>query len=245
MQKRIKIAILGYGKMGKEIEALAPEMFCEVAAIIDNAQDWERFLSLGETVDVAIDFSHPAAVVNNIYKCFELHLPIVVGTTSWESAREEVKKYCLEKEKSLFYASNFSIGVNLFFSLNRQLSAMMRSFEQYGVKVKETHHTAKVDMPSGTALSLIDDILVSDPRYQTWALKTEDEFSMAGTIEVDAKRIEGVVGDHEVVYESDQDCIRISHSAKSRKGFAQGALVAARWLVDRKGFFNMNDLLKF
>jgi|SRR5690554_397857 len=237
----MKIAIIGYGKMGKEIETAAIERNHEIVLKIN--QDNAHQLTDGslKAADVAIEFSMPETAVKNIKHCFDQSIPIVVGTTGWYDKWEEVKTYCEEKKGSLLAATNFSVGVNIFFELNRKLANLMGDRKEYQTKIEEVHHTEKLDSPSGTAISLAEDVLSLSERYNKW----ENEVSnKENTLPIISFREEGVPGTHTVSYESDIDSISISHIANNRKGFAIGAVIAAEFIRDKSGIFQMRDVLK-
>jgi len=226
--------------MGKEIESLAIEKGHKVVLRIDEKEfslfDSEEF----KTADVAIEFSTPETAYNNIYKCIESNIPVVSGTTGWMNRFDEIKTYCQKKESSFFYASNFSIGVNIMFELNKKLASIMNKFEVYSVSLDETHHVNKIDAPSGTAVTLANEITGELDRVQSWVCNKpakNDELSIT------AKRIGNVTGEHTIIYNSSVDSIELKHSAKSRKGFALGAIMAAEFIIDKTGVFGMNDLL--
>ncbi len=236
----MKIALIGYGKMGHEIEKLAAERGHSVELVIDidNLEDLNPD-NLRRT-DVAIEFTAPTSVTGNILTCFEADLPVVTGTTGWYEELPGITGQCKREGKSLFYASNFSIGVNILFAVNRYLAGLMNKFVQYDVRINETHHTQKLDAPSGTAISLADQILSALERKVKWTLgdtTTENEIMISAVREGDIKGI------HEIIYESDVDLITLRHEAKSRKGFALGAVLAAEFLNGKKGVFTMQDLL--
>ena len=236
----MKIAILGYGKMGQEIERIAILQKHEVALIIDSAEDWEKVGDrLGE-VDLAIEFSQPDTVIENIYHCFDANVPVVVGTTGWHEDLEQIRKDCLERGQTLFFSSNFSIGVNLFFELNRKLAALMSKWVDYEISIEETHHIHKQDAPSGTAIVLANDIIRNNGRKEKWVKKMPENPEDLG---IQSFRTENVPGTHKVKYESDNDSIEIIHTAKNRRGFAIGTLLAAEWLLGKKGIYEMKDLL--
>ena len=241
MEKLLKIAIIGYGKMGHEIEKYAPSMKMKVVAIIDNPDDWQLYTEELKNADVAIEFTSPDVVTANIMKLMDLGIPVVTGTTGWLNKLPEIQNYCEKSNGSLFYASNFSIGVNLFFVINKYLAKLMSQYAEYMISAKETHHTQKIDAPSGTAISMLEDILKENDFYSGWKLAGENPGS--DEIPVDAHRIEGVTGTHVVKYTSPIDTISLKHEAFNREGFARGALMAASWLQDKKGIFTMNDLL--
>ncbi len=243
LKKPLQIALLGYGKMGREIENMALQSGHQIAVIIDNEQDWEAKEKDLAKADVAIDFSQPETAVANIERCFKRNVPIVIGTTGWYTQFEEIKKKCEQQNQSLFYASNFSLGVNLFSVINQKLAQIMNRFSEYDLSMTETHHTQKLDAPSGTAISLAEEILKEIDRKDSWELKTENKKNKDSVLPIEALRIAHVPGTHEVCYSSDVDEIKISHRALNRKGFAKGALLAAEWIIDKKGIFNMRDLL--
>lgn len=237
----MKIALSGYGKMGQEIEKIALERGHEIVVTFNDQDDWiDKEAELAKA-DVAIEFSMPHSVVSNIFKCFDAKLPIVVGTTGWYGQLDHVKEVCWKNNKSLLYASNFSIGVNLFFEVNKMLARLMNEHEEYHVSVEETHHTAKVDSPSGTAISLANDIIDNLDSKNLWVNQQSDKDY---ELEIFSHRIEAVPGTHVVKYQSDIDDIEIKHTAKSRVGFAKGAVLAAEWLANKKGVYTMRDLIK-
>jgi 4-hydroxy-tetrahydrodipicolinate reductase len=238
----MKIALIGYGKMGREIEKIALERGNEIVAIIDidNLSDFDSpgFLS----ADVAIEFTRPETAFANYQKCFERNMPVVAGTTGWLKHIDEVKRACQENGQTFFYASNYSIGVNIFFAVNRYLAKIMNGFPQYDVYMGEIHHIHKLDSPSGTGITLAEDILEHIDRKKQWK---ESENGNPDDLLIHSKREGEVPGIHEVIYESEADIIRIKHDAKSRKGFALGAVLAAEFVKDKKGFLTMNDMLDF
>lgn len=237
----MKIALSGYGKMGREIEKIALERGHEIVVKFNDPDDWVGKDEQLRQADVAIEFSMPHSVVSNIFKCFDANVPVVVGTTGWFEQLDHVKQVCYEHNRSILYASNFSIGVNLFFEVNKGLAKLMNEHEDYHVSLDETHHTAKLDSPSGTAIKLANDILDNLGRKDVWVNNPSDKDY---ELEIASHRIENVPGTHVVTYESDIDKIELTHTAKSRVGFAKGAVVAAEWLTDKKGVFTMSDLLK-
>lgn len=230
----MKIALLGYGRMGKVIERIALERGHE---IVLRKNDGDTFEGL-ETADVAIDFSVPDAAVGNISTCLNGNIPVVSGTTGWLEQYHDMAKLCEDKGGAFIYGSNFSLGVNIFFELNAYLAKMMSNVKQYKVSMEEIHHLQKLDAPSGTAISLAKDIIANSD-YSSWAL----ENAKADEILIDAKREEGIPGTHSVFYDSEVDQIEIKHTAHSREGFALGAVIAAEWLVGKKGIYNMKDVL--
>jgi 4-hydroxy-tetrahydrodipicolinate reductase len=233
----MKIALLGYGKMGKTIEEIALNRGHEIVLKIND--DIENYNLKEKEVDVAIDFSIPKAAFKNITTCFQNKIPVISGTTGWLDQYEKARSIC-EKENSAFiYASNFSLGVNVFFELNQKLAGMMQGLEDYSVEIEEIHHTQKLDAPSGTAISLAEQILDKNSKLKGWQLDNADN----DEIPIHAKRIEDVPGTHNVTYESSIDKIEIIHTAKSRQGFALGAVVAAEYIQDKTGIFTMKDVL--
>lgn len=230
----MKIALLGYGKMGKTIERLALERGHEIIfRITEDIDNYDL-----QQADVAIDFSVPDAAFKNITSCFKKQVPVVSGTTGWLHKYEEAVTMCKENNAAFIYASNFSLGVNLFFELNKKLSQMMTNFPEYKVGIEEIHHTQKLDAPSGTAITLAEQIMATSGK-KGWKLENagEDE------IPIQAKRIENVPGTHIISYDSPVDTIKIEHIAHSRDGFALGAIIAAEWLQHKKGNYSMKDVL--
>jgi len=237
----MKIALLGYGKMGEQVEKAALERKHKIVAYIDSEKDWSKQIDKLKQADIAIDFSTPKVVVENIYKCFILHLPIVVGTTGWHQQLEEVKAKCLQENQSLIYAANFGLGVNLFFALNRALAKIMNAYDDFDVSIEEIHHTEKKDSPSGTAIVLANDIIKYLSKKETWVNEMNDNMS---ELSIKSERISNNIGTHTVTYSSHLDVIEITHKSLSRKNFAVGAVLAAEWLIGKKGFFNISDMLK-
>ncbi len=236
----MKIALIGYGKMGHAIEEIAlsrgHEIVCRIDA--DNVGDFES--PAFAAADVAIEFTTPATAVDNYYRAFAAGIPVVSGTTGWLDRMPEIKAAC-EKGCTFFYVSNFSLGVNIFFALNRWLASVMNHFEDYSVSLEEIHHIHKLDHPSGTAITLAEGLIENLDAMRRWS-ETE---SASDLIPVTAKREGEVPGTHIVRYDSEVDTITIEHQAKSRRGFALGAVVAAEFTVGKKGFLTMNDLLPF
>jgi 4-hydroxy-tetrahydrodipicolinate reductase len=236
----MKIALLGYGKMGQEIERIAEKMNHTIHLIIDSEDDWDKLGLELKNADIAIDFSMPSSVVDNIYRCFEANVPVVVGTTGWYEELDEIRNTCIEQGQTLFYATNFSIGVNLFFQLNSSLAKLMSERSDYEISIEETHHIHKKDAPSGTAIVLANDILQSVTRLGKWVNEKSENPSEIG---IKSFRKENEPGTHKVRYESENDIIEITHTAKNRRGFATGAVMAAEWLSGKKGWFEMKDML--
>lgn len=235
----MNIILLGYGKMGKTIERIALERGHTISAKIDVGNQDELDTAQG---DVAIEFSHPDAAFNNITKCLNRNIPVVCGTTGWLDRRGEVEALCSNSHGSFFYASNFSLGVNIFFKLNEFLAKLMNMSSGYSITMEEIHHTEKKDAPSGTAITLAEGILKHTPAKSGWV--TADEVS-DNKIPIKSYRIGQVPGTHTVVYSSPVDTIEIKHTAHSRDGFALGAVLVAEWIPGKKGVLNMDDFLKF
>lgn len=237
----MKIALLGYGKMGKAIEAIAKDRGHVIGVTIDNEDEWLQRMDLLRSCDLAIDFSFPTTVVGNIKRCFDLGMPIVVGTTGWYDQLDTLVSECRQSGQSLFVASNFSIGMNIMFDLNRRLAKLMNGYD-YDVSISETHHIHKLDAPSGTAITLANDIIYELDRKDSWQLSTTPGID-GHAIPITSIREGEVPGIHEVVYDNEIDTITLSHSAKSRKGLALGAVLAAEYLFGKKGYYTMRDLL--
>lgn len=238
----MQIALIGYGKMGKEIEKIALSRGHEIVARIDpfNGEDFASPNLL--KAQVAIEFTVPQSAYGNYLECFKRNLPVVSGTTGWLTHLDEIRAWCNHKGQTFFYASNFSIGVNLFFELNRHLARLMNSQPQYEVSMTEVHHTQKLDAPSGTAITLAEEIIENLDRKSKWEL---DGATSPEAIAIEAIREGAVPGIHTIKYDSPVDEIVIHHSAKSRQGFALGAVLAAEFTQKNKGFLTMSDLLKF
>lgn len=245
----MKIALLGYGKMGQIIERFALERGHEVVLKI-NVHNLEDLTTANlQKADMAIDFSAPDAALANIYACFDANLPVVVGTTGWYGELQKVKDDCLSSNNSLLYGSNFSIGVNLFFYVNKMLAKLMNDFPAYDVQVEEIHHTHKLDSPSGTAMTIAEGIIENIDRKGEWVNEIEgtpfDEVLKNEQLLIASQRIGEVPGTHTVVYSSEVDEIEFKHTAHSRGGFALGAVVAAEWLHNKQGFYNIADIFNF
>ena len=233
----MKIALFGYGKMGKEIEQIALDRGHTIVATINTSTYDSALLA---TADAAIDFSIPEAAFGNITSCIASGIPVVSGTTGWLNQMEAAKKLCTEKKGAFFYASNFSIGVNIFFELNKKLAALMNPYPDYELSMEEIHHTEKRDAPSGTAISLAQDIISTLDRKKSWV---KEEASTAEELPIRSKRIVKVPGTHTILYQSVVDTIEIKHTAHNRKGFALGAVLATEWIQGKSGCFTMKDLL--
>lgn len=230
----MKIGLFGYGKMGKMIERITQERGHSIIAKIDADAQYIDYAAM----DVAIDFSMPDAAYNNITGCFENGVPVISGTTGWLDRYSEAVAICEKHQGAFIYASNFSLGVNLFFELNAQLAKMMAGLKEYNVSMEEIHHTQKLDAPSGTAITLAEGI-IQNSDYEKWALDNADE----GTIPITSIREGSVPGTHSITYESAVDKIEIKHEAFNREGFALGAVIAAEWLRGKTGVFTMKDVL--
>jgi len=236
----MKIALIGYGRMGKEIEKIALSRGHETGLIIDISNPEDLTVENLKKCDVAIEFTIPTSAVNNYNICFEAGIPVVSGTTGWLDKKEEVYQKCTETSGTFFYGSNFSVGVNLFFELNKKLAELMAPRSEYGVEMTEVHHTQKLDAPSGTAISLAEDIIEKLPKTSSWV---NDKTPAEGEMNIKSERVGQVPGIHTIKYESDVDYIEITHSAKSRQGFAFGAVLAAEYCLNHKGILTMKDLL--
>ncbi|NDV95092.1 4-hydroxy-tetrahydrodipicolinate reductase [Dysgonomonas sp. 521] len=238
----MNIALIGYGKMGHEIEKIALQRGHKIVSIIDVNNPDEFESPSFRSADVAIEFSMPDSAINNYRKCFAANVPVVAGTTGWLEHLEEVKKACAEQGKTFFYASNYSLGVNIFFALNKYLAKIMNNYPDYDVRMEETHHIHKLDAPSGTAITLAEDLIKEVDRKDRWNLETQEKET---DLAIHCIREGEVPGIHEVIYESQADIISIKHDAKSRIGFALGAVLAAEFTKGKKGFLGMKDMLKF
>lgn len=236
----MKIALIGYGKMGKAIEQIATARGHEIVCVIDvdNKADFDS--DAFRSADVAIEFTTPATAFDNYCAAFAQGVKVVSGTTGWTDRLDSIRKMCDEQGATFFWTSNFSLGVNIFFAVNRYLSAIMDSFPQYTPSMEEIHHIHKLDHPSGTAISLANDIVGLTDRIDGWS---ENSTDTSHVMQIDHKRQGEVPGTHIVKWDSDIDTITISHEAKSRKGFALGAVVAAEWLKDEHGFKTMDQLM--
>lgn len=238
----MNIALIGYGKMGRAIEELALKrghtIVCKISS--QNLQEFNpRVL---QWADVAIEFSTPEAAYDNIVQCLEIGIPIISGTTGWINKKNEIEELCQHKGGAFLYASNFSIGVNIFFEINKRLAQIMNKYELYDVSIQESHHTAKLDRPSGTAITLAKDIINDLDRKKVWTI-TEPDTQNTRDLYIKSIRKNPDAGTHIVTYSSEIDDIEIKHEAHSRKGFASGALLAAEWIYGKQGVFSMNDVL--
>ncbi|MGG5904085.1 4-hydroxy-tetrahydrodipicolinate reductase [Sphingobacterium daejeonense] len=245
----MKIVLLGYGKMGQLIERFAMKRGHEVVLIVDESNRSSITSEDLEDADMAIDFSTPDAALENISLCFESDLPLVVGTTGWYEHLEEVKETCLDADQSLLYGSNFSIGVNIFFHINKMLAKAMNPYKQYDVQVEEIHHIHKLDAPSGTAITIAEGILENSDDKKSWVNSVEGSgeeiIPKADELLIESLRIEEVPGTHTVLYSSEVDQVEFKHTAHSREGFALGAVIAAEWLFGKKGFYQVTEMFDF
>jgi len=237
----MNLLIIGYGKMGKSIEAIARERGHHITGIIDINSKTSLSDLNPATVDVAIEFSQPDAAFENIKYCIETGIKIVSGTTGWLDKKDEIASLCNQYHGTFFYASNYSIGVNLFFKLNRYLAGLIKDYPQYKVGMTEIHHTEKKDAPSGTAITLAEDIIELNPNINKWENSSSEDIDTLG---INSVRIGTVPGTHIVNYISNVDQVEIKHEALSRKGFALGAVLVAEWLKDKTGILDMNDFLE-
>lgn len=236
----MKIALIGYGKMGKAIEEIALQRGHEIVLKIDQPNLTDFTKENIRKADAAIEFTSPHSAFNNIKSCLEFNIPVVSGSTGWITRMEEMKKICIDNNGAFVYASNFSVGVNLFFELNRKLAKLMEPHKDYEVLIEETHHTEKKDAPSGTAISLAEQVLEEIRRKKQWVNEISDN---PEDLEIISQRIDPAPGTHSIKYSSAIDDIEIIHTAHNRKGFATGAVLAAEFAKDKKGFFTMKDVL--
>lgn len=241
LTEKMKIALIGYGKMGRTIERIAQSRGHEIVCKIDieNPQDFES--EAFGSADVAIEFTTPATAVDNYYKAFAQGVPVVSGSTGWTARMPEIKQLCDDGKATFFWTSNYSLGVNVFFALNKYLSALMDNFVNYTPSMKEIHHIHKLDHPSGTAITLAEGLIDKVTRIDAW---TEDENAPSSSLSIGHEREGEVPGTHIISWDSDVDTITIEHRAKSREGFALGAVVAAEWVKGRKGFLTMEQLMQ-
>jgi len=235
----MKVALSGYGKMGREIEKTALESGHSISLVLDNEHDWIEKASQLTDCDVAIEFSTPAFAVKNIKRCLESGVPLIIGTTGWYDQLAEIVATCESKNGTLFYASNFSIGVNIFFEISRRLAALLKNYPAYRPSINEIHHSQKLDAPSGTAISMANDVIAANNRFCAWTKGKASE----SEIPLQSIREGTVPGTHTITWDSEIDKITLTHEAKSRHGFAIGAVMAAEWIQGRKGIYTMKDLL--
>lgn len=238
----MKIALIGYGKMGKTIEKIAKGRGHQIVSIIDfyNQDDFNS--TAFKSADVAIEFTAPQVCIGNYKKCFEANIPVVSGTTGWTERMNEVKELVIKGGQTLFWASNFSLGVNIFMKVNEYLAHIMNSFEDYEVTMSEIHHTQKLDAPSGTAITLAEGIIQHLDRKDSWEKEVADNNTQIAITSIRKDQVSGI---HTIRYENSIDSIEITHDAKNRTGFALGAVIAAEFCANKKGMLSMQDLLKF
>lgn len=247
----MKIALLGYGKMGKIIEKIAISRKHEIVLTIDHETLHDLTPENLQKADVVIEFTTPASVLSNIEHCFNADVPVVIGTTGWYEKLPEVKQQCIDGNKSLLWASNFSVGVNVFFHVNKLLAKVMNRYPYYEVQVEEIHHTQKMDSPSGTAITIAEGIINNTDAKNEWVnvLTTDDSDANANVsanqLLIESLRIDSVPGTHTVIYDSEVDSIEFKHTAHNRNGFALGAVLAAEWLHDKKGFYSVEAMFDF
>jgi 4-hydroxy-tetrahydrodipicolinate reductase len=239
----MKITIIGYGKMGKEVEAIATERGHEIVARISSSNSIDLNEEILKRSDIAIEFTKPSSAVANIELCLENGTPVITGTTGWLNDLDTVAAKCDKLNGALLYASNFSIGVNILFEMNRQLARIMDHQTSYKASLEETHHIHKKDEPSGTAITLAEDMIKGIRRLNGWQL-TGDVQTPEGLIPIQSFRRGEIIGTHSVTYENEIDIIQLSHFAKNRKGFALGAVMAAEWLSDKTGIYTMSDMMR-
>ena len=237
---KMNIAIIGYGKMGQEIEKIAIERGHTISLIIDKKNNNELNSENLKKIDVAIEFSRPETAYSNYIKCFEANVPVVSGTTGWLDKFDKIKSLCENDKKGFFYASNFSLGVNIFFELNKKLAKIMNGFKDYDIDMEEVHHIHKLDSPSGTAITLAEGIIENNDSKENWTENTEYK---KNDIYIKSYREGEVPGIHRIKYESEVDLIKIEHSAKTRKGFCFGAVLAAEYMNGKTGMHSMKDML--
>jgi 4-hydroxy-tetrahydrodipicolinate reductase len=248
----MNIALLGYGKMGKIIEKIATDRKHNIILKIDHDNQHELTAENLKKADVVIEFTMPASVLSNIQHCFDAGVPVVVGTTGWYEHLAQVKQNCNDSGSTLLYASNFSVGVNIFFHINRKLAKLMNNYPYYDVQVEEIHHTQKLDSPSGTAITIAEGIIDNLDRKKEWmnVLTAEgndaDDSSLKNEqVLIESFRIDSVPGTHTVIYDSEVDTIEFKHTAHNRNGFALGAVLAAEWVHNKKGFFSVQEMFNF
>jgi len=248
----MKIALLGYGKMGQIIEKIATDRKHQIVLKIDDKNLNELTTENLSKADVAIEFSTPGTVLGNIKHCFNADVPIVVGTTGWYNQLPQVKQICEAGDHTLLYASNFSIGVNVFFHVNKVLAKLMNNYPYYDVQVEEIHHTQKLDSPSGTGITIAEGIIENLDRKKEWVNiltsdgdETADDNVTADQLLIESFRIDSVPGTHTVIYDSEVDTIELKHTAHNRNGFALGAVLAAEWVHHKKGFHSVEDMFNF
>lgn len=245
----MKIALLGYGKMGQMIEKFALQRGHSIVLKIGAGEVFQLDADMLKDTDMAIDFSAPDVVLDHIETCFKANVPVIVGTTGWYSQLQEVKNACMDSNNTLLYGSNFSVGVNLFFAANKHLAKLMSAYPVYDVQVEEVHHTQKLDAPSGTAITIAEGIIEANSNKTEWVNQLgdtmPDQVLKPDQLLINSLRIDEVPGTHTVVYSSEVDEIMFQHTAHNRAGFALGAVVAAEWLENKQGFYSVEDVFNF
>jgi len=247
----MKIALLGYGKMGKIIEKIATDRKHEIVLKIDFENLHELTAENLKQADVAIEFTTPSSVITTINVCFEAGVPVVVGTTGWYDKLDDIKQQCEAGDNTMLYATNFSVGVNIFFHINKMLARLMNNYPYYEVQIEEIHHTQKLDSPSGTAITIAEGIIENLDAKKDWANvlvadgKDSDDNVGNNALLIESYRMDSVPGTHTVIYDSEVDSIEFKHTAHNRNGFALGAVLAAEWLKNNKGFHSINDMFNF
>ena len=236
----MNIALIGYGKMGKSIEKMATQRGHHISSIVDLDSQEKLSEIAPDNTDVVIEFSNPSSAFDNIGACLRQKVPVISGTTGWLDQLPNIEALCVAHQGTFLTASNFSLGVNIFFKLNEWLSQVMGQFPDYKIDIEETHHLQKLDKPSGTAITLAEDIIKTHPHYRRWALDASKE----NDIKIASFRQEEVAGKHVIKYHSSIDTLAITHEAHSREGFTLGAVLVAEWIQDKKGIFTMNDFIK-
>jgi 4-hydroxy-tetrahydrodipicolinate reductase len=236
----MRVALFGYGKMGKEIESVLLEKGHSVSLKINSSTNLNQ-VDFSDT-DVAIEFSTPQTAKSNIKFCLSQHLPIVVGTTGWYDSLDELSQVCITNDGAFLYGTNFSIGVNIFFKVNEYLASIMNHFDDYKCEVKEIHHTEKIDAPSGTGITIANQIIENVERYNNWKNVPSNQLNDTKTLPLPSERLPNVPGTHIVKYENLIDKIELTHIAHNRKGFAIGSVLAAEWLLNKKGIYEMKDV---
>ena len=248
----MKIALLGYGRMGRIIEKIAVDRLHQIVLKIKADNLHELTSENLRSADVAIEFSTPATALANIYTCFEAGVPVVAGTTGWYNSLGDVKQRCGQDNGALIYASNFSVGVNVFFHVNKTLARLMNGYPYYDIQVEEIHHTKKLDAPSGTAITIAEGIIENNDTKTEWlnVLTSDSSAATADNVKanqllIESFRIDSVPGTHTVIYDSEVDMLELKHTAHNRNGFALGAVLAAEWIIGRKGIHTVQDMFKF
>lgn len=242
----MRIGLFGYGKMGREIEKIALERGHSITAIVNRQHVKEKVNR--EDVDIVIEFSAPELAESHIRFCLENNLPVVIGTTGWYTHLDQLSELCNSKQGTMLHATNFSLGVNIFFALNSYLAKIMNQFPEYSASMVEIHHTQKLDAPSGTAITLANQVIAEHHAYQKWENVKKSQTQSPVALSIESLRLPNVPGTHEVKYDSDIDSIELRHTAHSRKGFALGSVLAAEWVMNKKerhGVFTMKDVLNF